>query len=170
MPRARATATIMRINGKLKAIPKVYTPEDDDIKKFKHDVAFVARTAFHVQWPSWDDDKPALETPIAIEVLFVFPRTKEITWKRKPMVRRWYADVPDLDNLQKALFDALNGVIYRDDRQVVRVAAQKIYANGTEPPAVHVTIQEIGDYPNTETSDAEPISLENQQLQEDQAD
>lgn len=154
MPRARASAHMIRIAGKLKAVAKIYTPEDDDVNKWKHDIIFEASKAFHAAWPDWDN-KPPLETPLAIELNFIFPRSKEITWKRKPMLRQWYIDVPDLDNLQKAVLDALNGVIYRDDRQVVRVVAQKIFADGTEPPAVHVLIQEI--QPVNKEQNVEPL-------------
>ena len=38
---------------------------------------------------------------------------------------------PDLDNVVKAVLDALNGVVYRDDAQVVNLVATKRYA--TEP-------------------------------------
>ena len=39
---------------------------------------------------------------------------------------------PDLDNLAKFVMDALNGVIYTDDRQVVRLILRKTYH--MEPP------------------------------------
>ena len=38
---------------------------------------------------------------------------------------------PDLDNVVKAVLDAMNGVVYRDDAQVVNLVATKRYA--TEP-------------------------------------
>jgi Holliday junction resolvase RusA-like endonuclease len=38
---------------------------------------------------------------------------------------------PDLDNVVKAVLDALNGVVYLDDAQVVNLVATKRYA--TEP-------------------------------------
>ena len=34
---------------------------------------------------------------------------------------------PDIDNLMKAVFDALNGTLYRDDAIIIRVAARKEY-------------------------------------------
>lgn len=36
---------------------------------------------------------------------------------------------PDIDNVLKAVLDALNGVAYKDDSRVVFVAARKIYGN-----------------------------------------
>lgn len=34
---------------------------------------------------------------------------------------------PDIDNIVKVVLDALNGLAYKDDTQVVRVLAQKSY-------------------------------------------
>lgn len=36
---------------------------------------------------------------------------------------------PDVDNVLKAVLDALNGVAYKDDSRVVHVAASKFYSN-----------------------------------------
>lgn len=38
---------------------------------------------------------------------------------------------PDLDNLEKAVMDALNGIAWRDDSQIVTKMAQKKYGNGS---------------------------------------
>lgn len=47
---------------------------------------------------------------------------------------------PDIDNVEKAIFDGLNGVVWRDDVQVVDVVKRKRYA---ETPGVTVEIEEI---------------------------
>ncbi len=44
---------------------------------------------------------------------------------------------PDVDNVEKAIFDGLNGVAWRDDCQVVRVIKGKRYG---ATPGVHVSI------------------------------
>lgn len=44
---------------------------------------------------------------------------------------------PDLDNYIKAIFDALNKIVFRDDSQVVELSARKIYA---AEPGVRVEI------------------------------
>lgn len=44
---------------------------------------------------------------------------------------------PDIDNVEKAIFDACNGVVWKDDVQVVRVTKGKRYGGA---PGVTVTI------------------------------
>lgn len=46
---------------------------------------------------------------------------------------------PDADNIAKIIMDALNGLAYQDDRQVVALTVLKEYAKGTEP-RVEVTV------------------------------
>lgn len=47
---------------------------------------------------------------------------------------------PDIDNVEKAIFDGLNGVVWKDDVQVVDVCKRKRYA---EAPGVTVEIEEL---------------------------
>ena len=49
---------------------------------------------------------------------------------------------PDVDNVIKAVLDALNGVAYKDDARVVDVHARKIYS---ETPGVLVEIKSCND-------------------------
>lgn len=49
---------------------------------------------------------------------------------------------PDLDNIAKAIKDGLNGVVWADDDQVVRLLAQKRYG---QEPHVSVTVIALGD-------------------------
>lgn len=39
----------------------------------------------------------------------------------------------DLDNALKSLLDAMNGIIYKDDTQVFKIEAEKVYKKGCEP-------------------------------------
>lgn len=47
---------------------------------------------------------------------------------------------PDLDNLAKAILDGCNGVVFEDDRQVVRLSLTKRYA---DRPGVAVSFEEL---------------------------
>jgi Holliday junction resolvase RusA-like endonuclease len=46
---------------------------------------------------------------------------------------------PDLDNVTKAIFDGLNGVVWKDDCQVVSMTVEKTYSHA---PRVVVSIQD----------------------------
>jgi Holliday junction resolvase RusA-like endonuclease len=80
--------------------------------------------------------------PVSIEVRFLMPRPQAIVWKTKPMPRSPHAKRPDLDNLLKAVTDALNGVAYVDDAQVFKITATKAYAAGNEPPSIWIGLWE----------------------------
>jgi Holliday junction resolvase RusA-like endonuclease len=47
---------------------------------------------------------------------------------------------PDADNIAKIILDALNGVAYTDDTQVINLLVQKRYG---EAPEVKVEITEV---------------------------
>ncbi len=47
---------------------------------------------------------------------------------------------PDVDNVIKAIFDAVNGVVWRDDVQVVELQVTKFYGI---KPGVSVSVEEI---------------------------
>lgn len=47
---------------------------------------------------------------------------------------------PDVDNVAKIILDALNGIAYRDDKQVVELHVKKLYAGES---GVGVTISEM---------------------------
>lgn len=80
-----------------------------------------------------------LEGPIAFEAVFYRPRPK----KPKPTARVWPTTPPDLDKLLRAAADALCGVVFRDDGQIVTFAgSRKAYG---VPARVEVRISEIRD-------------------------
>lgn len=47
----------------------------------------------------------------------------------------------DCDNIAKIVLDALNGVCYKDDKQIVRLVITKYYTE--EQPMVEITIKDI---------------------------
>lgn len=47
---------------------------------------------------------------------------------------------PDIDNMIKGVFDAANGVIWKDDNQVVKVESQKIYSFA---PGIEIQVEAI---------------------------
>jgi Holliday junction resolvase RusA-like endonuclease len=115
----------------------VYTPtknasgRSNGIAEYKAMVKIVASQA-HKASP--------LEGPLAVSVLFVFPRQKAKVWKSRPMPRYPHIVRPDVDNLFKSLADALKGIVWLDDTQVCRAVIEKQHAAGDEQPHCVVTI------------------------------
>lgn len=63
------------------------------------------------------------EGPVAVRVAYVRPLAKS---NPKRWLGRADTSRPDLDNVAKLALDALNGVAFADDRQVVRLEAEKL--------------------------------------------
>lgn len=73
----------------------------------------------------------ALTGPLGVSVAFTLPKPKSA-----PRTRRTYpAKRPDLDKLVRAVLDAMTGVVFADDAQVIALHAVKLYA-GDEDPAL----------------------------------
>jgi len=76
-----------------------------------------------------------LEGPIEVNLQFLFDKPKKDTH------RFWMEHKPDLDNLEKAVLDALTKARkWKDDSQVVRLQSIKRYAADDEHPGVHIEI------------------------------
>ena len=98
--------------------------------EYKQHVAAVA----HKKW----DEEPGiiLAGPILIAMTFNLPKPK--TAKRKsPTVK------PDVDNLYKGVADALEGIAYVHDQQIVFAMIEKRYAKDNDSVGVKVTIREL---------------------------
>ena len=76
-----------------------------------------------------------------IEVLVAVPKSDSKTKKKakiEGMIRP--AVKPDCDNLAKSILDSLNGLAYRDDKQVVELVVKKYYAENAE---VKIKLSEV---------------------------
>lgn len=106
------------------------------IVAFKGTVRMVAELAY---------SGPPLDGPLRVDIDFVFPRTKGLTWKRKPMPRLPHVGKPDRDNCDKAVLDALKGLVWQDDAQICDGRIRKFIASGDEQPHVVVRITRLAD-------------------------
>ena len=93
---------------------------DKRYSEYKDVLGYFALQAMHGQ--------PPLTGAIKLSADFYKPKPKSIT------SRNW----GDVDNFLKAVMDALTGICYDDDRQVVDVHARKFF--GT--PKVFITLEE----------------------------
>ena len=94
----------------------------------------------HVKDLSFEKFKTPLDGPVRLDVVFIFPRPKAMMWKTKPMPREYKTTRPDYDNLMKSISDAMNGIVFRDDGQVVSGSWAKFVAAGDEVPRTEITI------------------------------
>ena len=67
-----------------------------------------------------------MECPVIVEAEFYFPKSK--TNKTTHHTQR-----PDADNCLKLLTDAMNGIVFKDDSQIVKATASKFWAIDGEP-------------------------------------
>lgn len=111
--------TAVRFEIPVKPVPKgrprlgsgrVYTPKKT--KTFEDQVRFIARAAFNSQ-----GIKP-FEKCVFVYIWFCF-KSKEVGYN--------CTTPADIDNMQKSVFDGMNGVAYKDDKQIVFVWAEKLW-------------------------------------------
>ncbi len=71
-------------------------------------------------------------TPVIIRVVAQYGPPKRLTKAEAFRIQnglRFPTRKPDIDNVLKAVADALNGVAYHDDSQVVMIEAQKLFSS-----------------------------------------
>lgn len=84
-----------------------------------------------------------LDGPLAAMLEMQFP--VPASWSKAKRARalagaEWHTSRPDADNVAKAVLDACNGVVFRDDSQIVMLTATKGFS---ETPGVRVVIREV---------------------------
>lgn len=76
--------------------------------------------------------KPVIDGAVAVTIwLWVTPPA---SWSQKKQRAALAGEIkptskPDADNCIKGIFDAMNGIVFRDDKQVVDLVAKKRYAS-----------------------------------------
>ena len=102
-----------------------YTPRD--VKQYARDIQY----SFYAKYPKW---LPSMffEKPLRAEIEVYkqmpksFSKTKKqraIAGEIRPLIK------PDVDNCTKNIFDALNGIVYPDDKQIVELSVSKYYSD-----------------------------------------
>ena len=88
---------------------------------WKRDAAMLLKTAM----ASNRIELIELETDIQVRVQFRFGRDAGIVLEVSEMERNGRPR-GDLDNYLKAISDAMNGIVYADDRQIARIEAERV--------------------------------------------
>lgn len=85
------------------------------------------------------------ELPLYIEIVAVMSVPSSYSKKRKKECFSWEehpCKKPDIDNIFKAVTDALSGMAYKDDKQITDVLMFKRYVQSpSEAPFVRVTMR-----------------------------
>ncbi len=108
-----------------------YTPTKDPVNVYKA----TAKAATAKVWPH-----APIGCIIQATVVFVFDRPASLLKPRSPSQRILCDNSRDVDNLLKSTFDALNKLLWIDDRQVVSVVAEKVYRSLAESPHVGISL------------------------------
>ena len=77
-----------------------------------------------------------ISEPVRVRIMFHLEKPKSTKYVLAP------AGKPDIDKLIRGCFDSMSGIIYADDKLVVSVEADKVWADGDSGASIWiVTIQ-----------------------------
>lgn len=88
-------------------------------------------------------DRP-MGGPLKVALWFKMPRpASHINKQGKPRssAPAWHAQRPDTDNLAKAVLDAMNGIAFRDDSQIVELIVGKEWASSADQAGCVISIE-----------------------------
>lgn len=111
----------------------IYTPKET-VSYESHVVAM-----FRQKYPSV---KP-IEGEVKATIVAFYPIPASTSKKKKELMERYMIRPmvkPDGDNIEKVIYDALNGIAYTDDSHITAMSFAKFYSSR---PRVQVTIEEI---------------------------
>lgn len=86
---------------------------------------------------------PPFQDAIRVEVEVYFPIPASYSKKKAEQAEQGaikHTKKPDADNIIKGIFDALNGIVFRDDSQVVHATVSKAYSHH---PRAEITVEVV---------------------------
>jgi Holliday junction resolvase RusA-like endonuclease len=118
----------------VRATGRPYTPAHT--AKYEGALRYAAQTAMAERAP--------FEGPVSIDVTAAFPIPASWPkWRKESAMRgeQWATTRPDCDNIVK-LCDALNEVVFRDDKQVVKITMAKLYS---DHPSLTIIVEPLSE-------------------------
>lgn len=76
---------------------------------------------------------------VELDLMFYLPRPQRLAKKATPP----HTKRPDLDKYIRCIGDALTGICWQDDGQIVRIVAAKAYAEAGAQPRATITVRAI---------------------------
>jgi Holliday junction resolvase RusA-like endonuclease len=129
VPKARA-----RVSAALKKNGRRYTYTPERTRKAELD--FITQAAIHAP-------ETPFSGPITLSAAFHMPIPKSWPKWRKDEAMEYNIRPtckPDIDNLVKLTMDAMNGIFWHDDAQIVSISATKCYS---DDPRIAIYLKEI---------------------------
>lgn len=119
---------------------KTYTSNETATfeNKFREEICFQLGSSF--EYPLYED------IPICVDLDFVFSRPKVLK-NKPPKGLTWYNKRPDIDNLQKIIYDSLSGILWKDDKIIVDGRNRKFLCEVYGEERVCLNVYPAGDPP-----------------------
>jgi len=126
---------VINVGGRVMAAN--YTPTNSPANAFKATVRMAYEHAYEQDQALryWE-----LDSAVAITVRMIFPRPASMTKKKKANLQCPKKSKPDIENVAKAVFDALTGVAYIDDAQISKAMLVKRIAGDGDSVGVWIEI------------------------------
>ena len=83
-----------------------------------------------------------LDGPLMVKIRFGFPLPKS-QYRKNPKPMMWHMKRPDLDNLYKGVIDAMEGIVYLRDSEIVKVIMDKVIVPQGEAPYVNLAVMSV---------------------------
>jgi Holliday junction resolvase RusA-like endonuclease len=116
---------------------------DARLRSWRQDVASTAK-----QTMSEQGAEAGIE-PVDVRLMFFLPRPQGHYGSGRnqntvrPSAPPMPAVHPDLDKLIRSVLDALTGICFRDDKQVVSITAAKLYSDGDSSPGLMASVMSL---------------------------
>jgi crossover junction endodeoxyribonuclease RusA len=116
--------------------------EQTEVKAWRGVVAVAASNAMR------EAGAPLIDAACKAVLVFRFPRPAghfKVDGTLKPSAPWWPGKIRggDIDKLQRAVFDAITGVVYTDDGRLCSVLVHRVYATAATPPGVLARIYQL---------------------------
>ena len=129
LPIAKGRAKVSTFNGRI----QLRTPERT--VRYESTVALFARQAM--------GDRNLFDCAVSLSLVLHMPIPASWSKKKQAMAligSVWPTSKPDCSNVLKAVEDAMNGIVYLDDKQIVMLSVRKIYS---QYPHVDVVVEAL---------------------------
>lgn len=127
----------------------VLTSSSKNLKEWRNLIAYQANS-YLTETMGWGSTSTRLvgffsyAEPVKVAAKFYFVRPKSHLKKSGGLTKsapRSKHSKPDVDKLARAVLDALTGVFFEDDSQVVFLTVEKLYADPGIGPGVEISIE-----------------------------